>query len=74
MTAPERTDLTWGVAVLFDLGVYEVITHENEAEARAAAYTTNTYATEPDDFAFAVIYHPDLGWVCPSTNQQFRTL
>jgi hypothetical protein len=83
MTAPaplawsqlDQDLLVWGVAVLFDLGIYQVISHKGDREAaEIAAGSTNVYATTPDDVATVVFHHPDTGWTCPVTGRTFRTL
>jgi hypothetical protein len=66
--------LVWGVAILFDLGVYQVIAQRTREDAEIAAGSTNVYATEPDDAATVVYHHPDSGWTCPVTGRTFRTL
>lgn len=84
MTAPERTPLSynqldqsllvWGVAILFDYGVYQVIAYRDVVDAARAAGETNRYAQTEDDVATVVYCHPDLGWTCPQTGRVFRTL
>lgn len=70
----DRSLLVWGVAILFDIGIYQVIAYRDAIEAARAAGATNVYAVADDEVATVVYHHPDLGWTCQETGNTFRTL
>jgi hypothetical protein len=82
MTAPaplafhqlDQDLIVWGVAVLFDLGVYAVTAYPSAQDAQIAAGATNAYAELDSDVAHLVYHHPDRGWVFAATDTDCRVL
>lgn len=66
----------WGVAALFDLGIFAVVAERSREDAVIAAGLAASY--EPDDapsIADQLVYHhPDHGWVYASTGHRCRTI